>query len=387
MSRASGQGRRARRAASPPSRHRPQPRPSADPALCAERLAPRPPVRDRADHRGHRAHPGHRLPRPVRRRPDPRSAGQPAAALVPARRCRAAQRVGGHGHGLADRARRRHRALDRAARPGRWLAAESAQAVRSRHRAEPGHHPGAAADQRRHLDVRRLRPAADDRAEPVRDHPGRGVPRPVRPGAALDRAAVAGHAQRLRTDHVVAAVAGQLPRRRQHARHRVLAAGGHGGAVHHRLRGHRAAGARGQAPAGPGRPADRLQPGAHLGRRGHRPQRGAVGDVRRGRDHADAQEPVRGRSRHRAGRLRQAEHRHLGSGDAVGVPAGTEEGRAALPGHDHPDGAGVRGVAAERLLPGAAQRLVRLGRLLGEPGLPVPRPVPGRTGSPRSSSG
>ena len=53
---------------------------------------------------------------------------------------------------------------------------------------------------------------------------------------------------------------------------------------------------------------------------------------------------------------------------------------AALPGHDHPDGAGVRGVAAERLLPGAAQRLVRLRRVLGEPGLLVPRPVPGGLG-------
>ena len=42
-------------------------------------------------------------------------------------------------------------------------------------------------------------------------------------------------------------------------------------------------GARGQAPPGPRRPAHRLQPGAHLGRRGHRPQRGAVGDVRRRR--------------------------------------------------------------------------------------------------------
>ena len=49
---------------------------------------------------------------------------------------------------------------------------------------------------------------------------------------------------------------------------------------------------------------------------------------------------------------------------------------AALPGHGDPDGAGVRGLAADRLLPGAAQRRLRLGRLLGQSGLPVPRPVP-----------
>ncbi len=41
----------------------------------------------------------------------------------------------------------------------------------------------------------------------------------------------------------------------------------------------------------------------------------------------------------------------------------------------HPDGAGVRGLAADRVLPGAAQRRLRLGRLVGQPGLPVPRPV------------
>ena len=91
-----------------------------------------------------------------------------------------------------------------------------------------------------------------------------------------------------------------------------------------------------------------------------------------GRHAVHAQEPVRRRSRHRAGRLRQAEHRPLGAGHAVGVPARTEEGAAALPGHRYPDGSGVRGLAADRLLPGAAQRRLRLGRLLGQSVLSVP---------------
>ena len=61
---------------------------------------------------------------------------------------------------------------------------------------------------------------------------------------------------------------------------------------------------------------------------------------------------------------------------------------AALPGHGHPDGLGVRGLAADRLLPGAAQRRLRLGRLLGQPRLPVPGPVlHDRRPTPRSWSG
>ena len=48
---------------------------------------------------------------------------------------------------------------------------------------------------------------------------------------------------------------------------------------------------------------------------------------------------------HRARRVRQAQHRHLGPGHAVGVPPRAEEGPAAVPRHGDPDGAGVRAVA------------------------------------------
>ena len=44
----------------------------------------------------------------------------------------------------------------------------------------------------------------------------------------------------------------------------------------------------------------------------------------------------------------------------------------ALPGHHHPDGLGLRGLAADRLLPGAPQRRLCLGRVMGQPGFPVP---------------
>ena len=146
--------------------------------------------------------------------------------------------------------------------------------------------------------------------------------------------------------------------------------------VHHRRRRGGAAGPRRRPPPGPGRAAHRGQPDPDLGRRRRRAQRGAVGDVRGGRDAVHAQEPVRRRHRHRAGRLRQAEHRPVGAGHALGLPPRAEEGAAALRGDGDPDGAGVRGLAADRVLPGAAQRRLRLGRLLGPPLLPVLQPVP-----------
>ena len=72
---------------------------------------------------------------------------------------------------------------------------------------------------------------------------------------------------------------------------------------------------------------------------------------------------------------REAEHRAVGTGHALVLPPRTEEGRPALPRHRHPDGPGVRGLAAERVLPGAAQRRLRVRRLLGQSGLPLPGPV------------
>ena len=66
---------------------------------------------------------------------------------------------------------------------------------------------------------------------------GGGVPRPVRSRAALDRAAAAGHPQRVRADHLLDAAPRQQARWREHARHRVLAAGVLGGALHPGLRG------------------------------------------------------------------------------------------------------------------------------------------------------
>ena len=102
----------------------------------------------------------------------------------------------------------------------------------------------AADDIGRRLDVRGVRAAAGDRARSVRDHACGGVPRAIRSGAPLDRAAVAGHPQRVRSDHLLDAARRQQTRRREHARHRVLAAGVLGGALHPGVRGRIPLGAR-----------------------------------------------------------------------------------------------------------------------------------------------
>ncbi|CAA9290444.1 MAG: hypothetical protein AVDCRST_MAG61-278, partial [uncultured Friedmanniella sp.] len=357
---------------SPPPR---QPGQAAGTRLPPDPLAPRPPVRARRHRRGDPAHPARRLPGSVGGDADAGAAPVAAAALVPTGRGPGAERVAGLRHGLGGDHRRRAGAVRGHAGARRRLEAPSPPALRPGDRAEPGHDHRAAPDVGGRADVRRVRPAAVHRPGPLRDHPRGGVPWPVRPGAALDRTALAGHAERLRPDHLLAPAAGQPAGWGEHARHRVLAAGLRGGAVPAGLRRGDAAGPRRPASAGPDDPAHGGQPGADLGRRGRRPQRGPVGDVRRRRAADDAQEPVRRRRGHRPGGLCEGQHRDLGAGHALGLPAGAEEGADALPRHRDPDGPRLRGLAADRLLPGPAQRRLRLRRLLGQPGLPVARRV------------
>ncbi len=128
-------------------------------------------------------------------------------------------------------------------------------------------------------------------------------------------------------------LARQQARWRQHARHRVLAAGVLGRALHLGLRRRLDAGAWRSAPAGPSGVVDDRESAADLGCGCRRSQRGAGGDVRGSRPVVHAQEPFRCRSRHWACRVREGEHRALGARHAVGVPARTEEGAAALPRH------------------------------------------------------
>ena len=183
--------------------------------------------------RRHRAHPACRLPRSVRRHLDTRSAGVLPAALVPAGRRSGAQRVVRFAADLGRDHARRTRALGRACGPSltagnprfkKLFGLGTVLSLLTIMRATD--------DLGGRVDVRRVRAAAGDRAGPVRDHPGRGLPRPVRSGAALDRAAVAGHPERLRPDHLLDPADRQQTRRREHARHRVLAAAVLGGAVH-----------------------------------------------------------------------------------------------------------------------------------------------------------